>query len=190
MMKDKKKISPFEALKQSGFELKKPNSAIEEPKKIIVWEKWRCPFGTNLADEEWPGALSPPHRVDSELEFDEDNIIEEELPFHLGKNTQLISTGLGIIPLTEYTNPAKIFNFWTGHTNFPITHKVKDIIDNVDGVELLTIFTRYRLRVGIGKLFTDGQVMREINKRVSEYLNNKEQSTCPLSEEPFHKKVD
>lgn len=187
-MINKKKVSPFEALKQAN--LAEPVKV--EPSNIIAWEKWRCPFGTNMTEDEWPGAISPPHAEGEDIEFDSDNIVaDDELPFHIGKNTELISTGLGIIPLTEYTNPGIIFNFWNGHTNFPITTKIKKLINSVDGVETLTIFTRYRIRIGVGKLFIDSNVMREINVTISQYLTSRKRGKlCRLQEEPSHKKVN
>jgi hypothetical protein len=65
---------------------------------------------------------------------------------------------------------SEIFNFWTGHSNFPITKKISDIIENTDGVETLNIFTKYRFRIAIGKSFKDSIVMTNINNNVYEYL--------------------
>ena len=78
---------------------------------------------------------------------------------------KIISTPMGLIPIdSNMTN--KLFNFWTGHTNFDITKKIKDTIESTEGVETLEIYTRYRFRVGVGKAFNDSDVMRRINKNV------------------------
>jgi hypothetical protein len=79
---------------------------------------------------------------------------------------------MGIIPMNENTMSGKIFNFWMGHTNFNITKKIADIIEQTDGVETLDIFTRYRFRIGVGKAFDDSSVMRTINKRVYGEINH------------------
>jgi hypothetical protein len=73
--------------------------------------------------------------------------------------------------VTDNTMSGKIFNFWIGHTNFDITHKVADVIEKTDGVETLDIFTRYRFRIAVGKAFDDSSVMRDINKRVYSELS-------------------
>ena len=42
------------------------------------------------------------------------------------------------------------------------------------GTESLDIFTRYRFRIAIGKLFTERDVMADINNRILAYLESKE----------------
>lgn len=136
---------------------------------LIVWQKWADPFG---GDED----------ISSEI-FDNENLHEEESDVFEGldndettENNKLnkkfltgvrvIATPMGIIPLTENTCSSKIFNFWLGHTNFNITRKVADIIEETDGVETLDIFTRYRFRISVGKAFKDSEVMRDINHKL------------------------
>ena len=87
---------------------------------------------------------------------------------------KVMATPMGIIPVNENTASGKIFNFWVGHTNFNITKHLAGVIENIDGVETLDIFTRYRFRVGIGKAFIDSDVMRDINSKVYEILDNVE----------------
>ena len=79
---------------------------------------------------------------------------------------------MGIIPLNDNTASNKIFNFWTGHTNFNITGHVLKIIEETEGVETLDIFTRYRFRIAVGKAFEDSEVMRLINQQVYKELLN------------------
>ena len=78
----------------------------------------------------------------------------------------ITGTTMGIIPYNEYTASSKIFNFWTGHTNFNIIDSVAYSIETTEGVETLDIFTRYRFRIGIGKAFEDREVMRSIEKKM------------------------
>lgn len=132
----------------------------------VQWEKWKDPFGENIDEVEWPGY----NRVAKDetapggiAESDE----EHEFP---RRPTRVLNTTMGIIPLTEYTNPSKIFNFWVAHTNFTVSRPVLDIIEQTPGVELLSVFTRYRFRVGIGKVFKDADVMNDITSRVQKYL--------------------
>ena len=81
---------------------------------------------------------------------------------------------MGIIPYAEQTASCKIFNFWIGHTNFNITEPIQNIIEHCVGTESLDIFTRYRFRIAIGKLFTERDVMADINNRILAYLESKE----------------
>jgi hypothetical protein len=133
----------------------------------IMWEKWQDPFGfdedLDLSDE-----------IDTESQDDE-SIIDDLTQYSKTKNIkhQIIATPFGIIPINENTASGSIFNFWTGHSNFPITKKVAKIIEDTEGIETLNVFTKYRFRIAIGKAFNDSHVMREVNYNVYKYLNNK-----------------
>lgn len=122
----------------------------------IVWEKWVDPYGNNLDSVEWPG-------------YDNENIIEEEEEIsrkpQVNKFNALV-TNMGIIPFNEYTDCTKIFNFWTGHTNFDLTKKVANLLQSISGVETLDIFTRYRFRISFGKAFDERQVIDSINQTI------------------------
>lgn len=138
----------------------------------IVWQKWMDPFGSDDED-----ALIPednePHFLDDEAigqdQKYEDKIDNKHKEFKTHA-VRVMATPMGIIPITENTASSKIFNFWIGHTNFNITKKVAQIIEDTPGVEALDIFTRYRFRIAIGKVFVDSSVMRDINENVYEHL--------------------
>lgn len=134
---------------------------------IVIWEKWRDPFGY---DEEY-------YMLENKSVDSEEDEMEGGLPSYQDnpddyhpKNIRVMATPMGIIPVTEYTASGKIFNFWTGHTNFDITEKIAGLIEKIDGVEALDIFTRYRFRIGIGKAFNDSIVMRNITNKVYKHL--------------------
>lgn len=121
----------------------------------IIWEKWKDPLGFDDSQT-------------SETIYEDD---EEHGEQQIKKiKCQIISTPLGIIPFNETTSSSEIFNFWTGHSNFALTKKIANIIEDTAGVETLNIFTKYRFRISIGKAFSDSAVMREINKNVYDYL--------------------
>jgi hypothetical protein len=128
---------------------------------IIMWEKWHDPFGLEDIEAE-------------EETYDEDHYEDSSVGYKKTKKirSQVIATPFGIIPINENTASGEIFNFWTGHTNFALTQKISSIIENTSGVETLNIFTKYRFRVGIGKAFTDSEVMRSINSNVYQHLEN------------------
>jgi hypothetical protein len=137
----------------------------------IAWQKWFDPFGYDDAEED----IHDPYVGEYSDEPDDDKLSDEEQEdekhMHKLEKVKVIATPMGIIPMTDNTMSSKIFNFWVGHTNFDITHKVADIIETTDGVETLDIFTRYRFRIAIGKVFDDSSVMREINRRVYSELS-------------------
>jgi len=62
--------------------------------------------------------------------------------------------------------------FWTGHTNFSITEDIKDIVEHTEGVETLDVFTRYRMKVGIGKIFSSATVMNTITRNLTTYMQS------------------
>lgn len=177
----KKRVSPMEALRKREKKQALPDPvehSIEHStyeKKLIAWEKFRCPFGTDAKEHEWPGAFSPPHDNPDgyDLGFDPEEI-DEEVDLPLGKGTSLINTPMGIVPLNESTNPVKVFNFWTGYTNFRINHGIRKLIEGVSGVESLDVWSPYRFRIGVGKLFNDREVRHAIDVKLAEYFHNRE----------------
>lgn len=125
--------------------------------KSIAWEKWRDPF-LGYDDNEID--------VDNNMNFLDDQEDDSNDPIKKTSDAvKVIATPMGLIPYNEYTASSKIFNFWIGHTNFTISKQAANIIENTDGVETLDIFTRYRFRIGIGKVFEDREVMRLIEER-------------------------
>jgi hypothetical protein len=139
----------------------------------IIWQKWVDPFGEDEAIEVAPLYENEEEFLeegDSSISEKVESILKDELFNKKTKNIKVMSTPMGIIPITENTASGKIFNFWVGHTNFNITKKVASLIEDTEGVECLDIYTRYRFRVAIGKAFDDSKVMRHINNNVYEYL--------------------
>jgi len=139
--------------------------------KKIVWEKWRDPF---IGYDE--------HDID--LDIDHDKAVIDSYIDHINntdsdqnlntvsnnKGVRVISTPMGLIPYNEYTASSKIFNFWNGHTNFNLSEPIVNIIQKTDGVETLDIFTRYRFRLGIGKIFDETLVKQNIWDNINDYF--------------------
>lgn len=130
----------------------------------IVWEKWKDPLGYDDQNND--------HLSSNNDDYETQNNEEQTDQISKKIKCHIISTPFGIIPFNENTASSEIFNFWTGHSNFAITVAVANIIDDIDGVETLNIFTKYRFRIAVGKAFNDSEVMREINKKVYEYLES------------------
>ncbi len=140
---------------------------------IIVWEKWRDPYGLDDIRE----IKNSIHSFSEESENEDDDYFDTEHHKqndieHHRHSLPVISTPLGLIPYTENTSCTKIFNFWTGHTNFDLTHKIAKEIEFCTGVETINVFTRYRFRISIGKVFDDAEVMKNINDTIYKMVKN------------------
>lgn len=139
--------------------------------KKIIWEKWIDPFGEDTDEAIY-------NNYDDDMD---ENISEFHKQYERPKAIRVIKTPMGIIPYNEYSASSKIYNFWMGHTNFNITKKIKDLIEKINGVEILDVFTRYRFRIAIGKAFEDdaalimSSIEKEVNNLDSQKHNNTEQ---------------
>jgi hypothetical protein len=140
---------------------------------LIVWQKWFDPLGEDDLDQMQviESATEPEFYTEEDDEEEGENIdVVEEEEFYK-RPTKVIMTPMGIIPYTENTASNKIFNFWVGHTNFNLNLPVCKLIEDAEGVETLDVFTRYRFRIGVGKLFDDKSIMRDINETVYSFLD-------------------
>ncbi len=135
-------------------------------KTIVLFEKWRDPF----FDEEAPVPHMNDAMVDPDTIIDEDLDIEDQGPtvdeIAPKKPVPFIITSFGPMSVPEYSQPSKVFNFWTGHSNVVISRKVQSAIVNTAGVETFNPLSPYRFRVGVGKLFKEGVVLRNIRKAI------------------------
>jgi hypothetical protein len=129
-------------------------------KPLIIWEKWINPLFDNTNKEIDDEDIEP------YSDYEDNNETQDHRMMHM------VMTPMGIIPFEEIKDCDKVFNFWTGHTNFTISKAIAKLIENIDGVETLDVFTRYRFRVGFGKAFKDGDVMNNINDTVYSKLTH------------------
>ena len=126
-----------------------------DAEKKVAWERWQDPF--DIPNDE------------------EEESFGESIPYEDSKRPMKgVVTQMGVMPITEYSMPSRVFNFWIGHTNFSINKDIHKIIDNIEGVETLDVFTRYRFRIGIGKLFRSIDVRRAIDKGLHDYHDAKD----------------
>jgi hypothetical protein len=143
-------------------------------KPLIVWQKWIDPFGKDSNQSRWTDYENQSPDIDFYSKEDTDTDTEDKPPpKQISDSIKVIASPMGLIPYNEHTASGKIFNFWTGHTNFNITKNIMDILESVDGVETLDVFTRYRFRIAIGKCFDDSLVMNQINKTIYNFLDTK-----------------
>lgn len=136
-------------------------------KKRIGWEPWKDPFNF-----EYDIDLSDDDDDDDDDEKSDWEKKEKQKydPKRRAKgrvrNMPIIPTKHGPHPLPEYARPGYLFNFWVGHTNFKLTEDDCETLDSILGVETLDVFTPYRFRIGIGKMFKFANVRARIHNFV------------------------
>lgn len=120
-------------------------------KRLIEFVKWLDPLDQDmhLTNED----------DDDEKEEARDNKLKK------GIGTCIVGP-MGIIPINEHNRPSKIYNFWMMHTNFNISAKVVDQLKVIDGIEILSVYTRYRARFAVGKTFNQNEVMDRIRDAI------------------------
>lgn len=73
-----------------------------------------------------------------------------------------------LLPISEklIEDMAMLSNFdcWMAYTNFDITEDIKNILNTIEGIEIMRICSRYRFFIGIGKMFKFQDVRSEIEK--------------------------
>jgi hypothetical protein len=144
----------------------------------VYWEKWVDAYETDVES------------LDKEEEEEDFGVEELEVSFGAPeedfenniKNIQTIFTPFGVLPLTEHSLASKYFKFWVGHTNFKITQPFNSIISNIEGVETLDVFTPYRFRISVGKLFRDRDVMVSIKNSMVSHMGGTKDNGLPTGE--------
>lgn len=113
--------------------------------KKIGWQKYEDMLEKQMASPLFDVILG------RELELE----LEEEYNSELSQNPEISDSNTvhldsSIIESIALTTG---FDCWIGHTNFNLTPRIKDILNTVDGIEVLKICSRYRFFIGIGKMF-------------------------------------
>jgi len=106
---------------------------------------------------------------DIEDELDEEDEEEEEDYDLFDKKKNIIHSS-PMVPITpqlmDDVAMLSSFDCWLGHTNFDLTHGIKDVLNKVPGIEILKICSRYRFFVGIGQMFDFTEVRNDIEKAI------------------------
>lgn len=140
----------------------------------ILWLKWVDPLAHMVYQEESESELLRRSAQDSFLGDDESKSSNDDGRAGAANVGPCIVGPCGIIPLNESNLPGKIFNFWVMHTNFDLSSITDDkttsyaqLIAVTDGVETIDVFTRYRARIAIGRVFSQDDVKKRIEDAVS-----------------------
>lgn len=117
--------------------------------KKVAWERW---------DEDVIEQEIVDNFYEENYQEEEDSQIAEDALSFLEKIPHLVSTPMGMYQLHDKMSIMNQFECWMGYTNFDITHSVKDKIEKIEGVELLSVTSRYKFFLGVGKLFNFSEV--------------------------------
>jgi len=89
-----------------------------------------------------------------EEEYEEEQEMQEQETLFLPKN------------FYETISLMSRFDCWIGHTNFNITTSIKNKLNEVDGIEVLNVVSRYRFFIGVGKMFQFSDVRKDIEETI------------------------
>jgi len=134
-------------------------------RKTVAWEKWEedAPDShidaTNFSPEVNTSSteFSPSEEMPSEF-YDLSSVFES-IP-------KMVNTPMGWFQINDKMSPSNQFDCWIGHANFDITPSVRDALEEIAGVEVLVILTRYRFFIGIGRMFNFRDVRVTIEKEI------------------------
>lgn len=130
----------------------------------IKWERWQDPFIKLIKSQTEEDDFEKKHEFEGQ-----------------GKNIGPVIAGpMGIVPVHEGNTPSKLYKFWIAHTTFPMTKSIRHVINYTEGVESFDIFTPYRFRISVARLFDDDSVKSELEVRVLKLLNNDEKKTSEV----------
>lgn len=143
--------------------------------KTIAWQKYEDYIEKQLSSPVLMSILqniAALHNPNFEDDDEEEIEIDEEDDDYLDSDNkeELNKIAAPIVPLTsqiiEDISVLSSFDCWIGHTNFDITLNTKNILDKIQGVEVLKILSRYRFFIGVAKLFDFKEVRQEIEENL------------------------
>lgn len=134
-------------------------------KKQILWESW------NAKVEEF---LTPVEDVLEEIDgIDQSLDMFQGMTNILEPMQQVIHTPLGVYPIDSMLKPSDKWDCWIGHTNFPITKKILNILNNnIDGIEVLKILGKYSFFIGVAKMFNILDIRSQIDEKICSYTES------------------
>lgn len=135
-------------------------------KRQIGWQKYEDAVEEQLSSPLIQLAINQamPEYIHSEemKEQEEEGVIEDP-----AETTHILQPMISLSPeMAADFAVASSFDCWYGHTNFNITPTMKNILDTVEGVEILKVCSRYRFFIGVGRMFEFGHVRKELEKLI------------------------
>ena len=95
---------------------------------------------------------------------------EDEEPAYVAEPNEELTESTHVIGMSnDMAQDAALtsnYDCWVGHTNFDITTSTFDTLNEVEGVELLRIVSRYRFFIGIGRMFHFKNVRKDLETQI------------------------
>lgn len=98
--------------------------------------------------------------IDYEEVDEEEYETREEPELQNSQNVMLPMSEKLLEDMTMLSN----FDCWMAYTNFDITPEIKEILNDIEGIEIMRICSRYRFFIGVGKMFSFKQVRSDIEQ--------------------------
>ena len=92
--------------------------------------------------------------IDMEMQMQQEELGQQPLMLNLDES---IASEIAL---------ANNFDCWVAHTNFNLTESIKNELDEVEGIEILRIFSRYRFLIGVGKMFEFTDVRKNVETKL------------------------
>ena len=134
-------------------------------KRTIGWQKYEDVLENQLS--------SPLVRIMLEqamqaLEGEQDIDEEERLTTsEVAKETTESTHVIGMSDeMAKDAAMASNYDCWVGHTNFDITTNTFNTLNQIEGVELLKVVSRYRFFIGIGRMFHFKNVRQDLEDQI------------------------
>lgn len=149
-------------------------------KKKIVWESWNAKVAT-YTDE----IMTEEEDIYNATQLDS---FEKDIFY---TQTRIMYTPIGPYPEDSLLKPSDRWDCWTAHTNFPITGKILNILnEEIDGIEALKITGKYSFFIGVAKLFDIADIRRQIDEKICSYTekeilsdNDVEKTVCLIKDQ-------
>lgn len=118
--------------------------------KSIFWEPWQNPMVPDFTVE-----------VD---EPDEEYVeARTEIKRNQAYRGNFVIGPMGVIPLSNVGNPERAFKLFVGHTNFNVSESFFGAVKTIPGVEILKVMSRYRIWLGVARMFNPVTVKAAID---------------------------
>jgi hypothetical protein len=144
----------------------------------IAWEKFtpiRETNPVNHVDQNDIANNDEEEIVDEEEESLNENIVGRLINFEDLLINNKVKTPFGFYCIEDDFSPYNMFECWIGHTNFKLSKKDFDILNNdINGIGCLKVLSPYRFFIGIEKMFSFAAVRIQIQKDLCKNFNMEE----------------
>ncbi len=140
----------------------------------ISWENWNTLEKDFL--KKMNGYLKPEDALDEDSNGFEDDYTPEWKDYNEDPDKMLVAgisgtqnmyTPFGVFAIDSLMRPSDRWNCWVANTNFNLSADILNVLDkDIEGIAALNFIDRYTFCIGIGKMFNQELVKKEIEERL------------------------